>query len=124
MKKKIGFIGLGEMGKWMSLNLLKAGYDVMVSDIDPEAVAFLTDQGAESAGNPSEMAGRVDWALVMVDLSLPGKYPRLNITALIFPRNSPGIFSAICWWLPEISVTCSAKPFASSLIRDSVNACC
>ena len=26
MKQKIGFIGLGEMGKWMSLNMVKAGY--------------------------------------------------------------------------------------------------
>lgn len=67
MEKKIGFIGLGEMGKWMSLNLLKAGYEVMVSDIIPEAVQFLTDQGAESANTPSEMAGRVDWLF----LSLP-----------------------------------------------------
>ena len=67
MEKKIGFIGLGEMGKWMSLNLLKAGYEVIVSDIIPEAVQFLTDQGAESANTPSEMAGRVDWLF----LSLP-----------------------------------------------------
>ena len=61
MEKKIGFIGLGEMGKWMSLNLLKAGYAVVVSDIIPEAVRFLTEQGAESADTVSEMAGQVDW---------------------------------------------------------------
>jgi len=67
MEKKIGFIGLGEMGKWMSLNLLKAGYKVIVSDIIPEAVQFLTDQGAESANTHSEMAGQVDWLF----LSLP-----------------------------------------------------
>ena len=34
MEQKIGFIGLGEMGKWMSLNLVKAGYDVSVCDIN------------------------------------------------------------------------------------------
>ena len=67
MEKKIGFIGLGEMGKWMSSNLLKAGNEVMVFDIIPEAVQFLTDQGAKSAGSPSEMAGQVDWLF----LSLP-----------------------------------------------------
>ena len=67
MEKKIGFIGLGEMGKWMSLNFLKAGYDVMVSDVIPEAVKFLTDQGAETADTPSEMADKVDWLF----LSLP-----------------------------------------------------
>jgi 3-hydroxyisobutyrate dehydrogenase-like beta-hydroxyacid dehydrogenase len=67
MEKKIGFIGLGEMGKWMSLNLLKAGYEVMVSDVIPDAVKFLTDQGAGTAGTPSEMADKVDWLF----LSLP-----------------------------------------------------
>ena len=30
--KKIGFIGLGIMGKPMSKNLLKAGYELMVND--------------------------------------------------------------------------------------------
>ena len=67
MEKKIGFIGLGEMGKWMSLNLLKAGYEVIVSDVIPDAVKFLTGQGAGSAGTPSEMADKVDWLF----LSLP-----------------------------------------------------
>ena len=67
MEKKIGFIGLGEMGKWMSLNLLKAGYAVVVSDILPEAVQFLTEQGAEPTNSVSEMAGQVDWLF----LSLP-----------------------------------------------------
>ncbi len=33
---KIGFIGLGVMGKPMALNLVKAGFSLMVSDINPE----------------------------------------------------------------------------------------
>ena len=45
MRKNIGFIGLGEMGKWMALNIMKAGYPVTVYDIDPDAVKFLTEQG-------------------------------------------------------------------------------
>jgi len=67
MEKKIGFIGLGEMGKWMSLNIVKAGYDVSVYDINPAAVKFLTDQGAKAVQNPAELAGKVDW----IFLSLP-----------------------------------------------------
>ena len=39
--QKIGFIGLGVMGKPMSLNLLKAGYNVMVFDINKDAVKEL-----------------------------------------------------------------------------------
>ena len=36
---KIGFIGLGIMGKPMSKNLLKAGYELVVLDFNQEAVA-------------------------------------------------------------------------------------
>ena len=39
MVKNIGFIGLGQMGKWMALNLLKSNFNLMVSDIDPAVVA-------------------------------------------------------------------------------------
>ena len=67
MERKIGFIGLGEMGKWMSLNILKKGYDVSVCDIDADAVRFLTDQGARSFRDPAHLAGKVDCVL----LSLP-----------------------------------------------------
>ncbi|MBW1962408.1 MAG: NAD-binding protein [Deltaproteobacteria bacterium] len=65
--KKIGFIGLGQMGKWMSLNLVKAGFDVWVLDINPEAVTFLTDQGAKAFESPAEMAQRVE----VIFMSLP-----------------------------------------------------
>ncbi|MBT3254904.1 MAG: NAD(P)-dependent oxidoreductase [Deltaproteobacteria bacterium] len=67
MGTKIGFIGLGEMGKWMARNILKAGFDLTVLDMDPEAVKFLTDQGAESAATAGELAALADW----IFLSLP-----------------------------------------------------
>ena len=35
---KIGFIGLGIMGKPMAKNLLKAGYSLVVNDLNPNAV--------------------------------------------------------------------------------------
>jgi len=50
MKKKIGFIGLGIMGKPMSKNLLKAGYELLVYDLTPQSVKVLVDAGAEAAG--------------------------------------------------------------------------
>ncbi|UCB47474.1 MAG: 2-hydroxy-3-oxopropionate reductase, partial [Spirochaetota bacterium] len=40
-KKVIGFIGLGIMGKPMSLHLLKAGYSLVVHDINREPVSEL-----------------------------------------------------------------------------------
>jgi 3-hydroxyisobutyrate dehydrogenase-like beta-hydroxyacid dehydrogenase len=67
MKEKIGFIGLGTMGKWMALNMLKAGYPMRVYDINPVPVQFLADQGAAAAQSPADVAAGVDWLF----LSLP-----------------------------------------------------
>ena len=67
MKKKIGFIGLGQMGKWMALNLHRSGFDLTVADIDPAAVAFLTAEGAKAAASPAELSEQADW----IFLSLP-----------------------------------------------------
>ena len=47
---KIGFIGLGIMGKPMAKNLLKAGVDLLVCDLNEEAVTEVTQAGAEAAG--------------------------------------------------------------------------
>ncbi len=49
MSKKVGFIGLGQMGKWMAINLVKAGNDVTVFDISPEAVQFVTSKALRPA---------------------------------------------------------------------------
>ena len=46
MPKKIGFIGLGQMGKWMALNFLKADYRISVYDINTQAVDILVQNGA------------------------------------------------------------------------------
>ncbi|TVY10986.1 2-hydroxy-3-oxopropionate reductase [Paenibacillus cremeus] len=56
MKKKIGFIGLGIMGRPMSLNLMKAGYPLCVFDINPDAVSTLEAAGARAAASPKEVA--------------------------------------------------------------------
>jgi 3-hydroxyisobutyrate dehydrogenase-like beta-hydroxyacid dehydrogenase len=65
--KKIGFIGLGQMGKWMASNLVKCGFDLTVFDINPAAAALLSKQGAAQTSSPDELARRVD----LIILSLP-----------------------------------------------------
>ena len=65
--KKIGFIGLGQMGKWMASNLVKCGFDLTVFDINEEVVAFLTKQGAARTTSAAELSRRVD----LIILSLP-----------------------------------------------------
>lgn len=56
MDKKIGFIGLGIMGRPMAKNLLKAGYSLKVYDLNKEAVSDLVSAGAEEGSSVSEVA--------------------------------------------------------------------
>lgn len=63
---KIGFIGLGIMGKPMSKNLIKAGYSLVVSDLNKAAVDELVALGAETANSPKEVAEKVDVVITML----------------------------------------------------------
>ena len=66
MKKKIGFIGLGIMGRPMSKNLLKAGYPLVVHDIRPEPVEELVGLGARDGGSPKEVAEQSEVVIAML----------------------------------------------------------
>lgn len=63
---KIGFIGLGIMGKPMSKNLVKKGYDLIVNDRNQAAVAELVALGAESANSAKEVAEKSDVIITML----------------------------------------------------------
>jgi len=63
---KIGFIGLGIMGKPMSKNLLKAGYELIVMDRNQEAVGEVVAAGATSAATPKEVAAQSDIIITML----------------------------------------------------------
>jgi 3-hydroxyisobutyrate dehydrogenase-like beta-hydroxyacid dehydrogenase len=56
MSRAIGFIGLGAMGKPMSLNLIKKGFSLWVYDILPEKMKPLIAQGARACGSGREVA--------------------------------------------------------------------
>nr|WP_319776292.1 2-hydroxy-3-oxopropionate reductase [uncultured Sphaerochaeta sp.] len=63
---KIGFIGLGIMGKPMAKNLIKAGYSLVVNDINKEAVAELVTAGAAEAASAKEVAQQSDVVVTML----------------------------------------------------------
>ncbi|MBZ4673335.1 MAG: 2-hydroxy-3-oxopropionate reductase [Spirochaeta sp.] len=63
---KIGFIGLGIMGKPMAKNLIKAGYSLVVNDINKEAVAELVSAGAAEAASAKEVAQQSDVVVTML----------------------------------------------------------
>lgn len=54
MNQTLGFIGLGNMGHPMALNLLKAGFHLRVYNRSPEKAGPLVKQGAQAVRDPSE----------------------------------------------------------------------
>lgn len=85
---KVGFIGLGIMGKPMSKNLLKAGYELVVFDFNKDAVKEVTECGAVSAASGREVAEQCGVVITMVP-------------------NSPHVRAAV---LGENGVADGAKP--------------
>jgi 2-hydroxy-3-oxopropionate reductase len=63
---KIGFLGLGIMGRPMALNTLKAGHEVVVWARRAESMLPLAEAGARIATSPAEVARQVDVVISMV----------------------------------------------------------
>jgi len=65
-KEKIGFVGIGIMGKPMALNLLKAGYELTVHNRTRAKAEQLLTEGAAWAANPADVANRSDVVIICV----------------------------------------------------------
>jgi 3-hydroxyisobutyrate dehydrogenase-like beta-hydroxyacid dehydrogenase len=74
---KVGYIGLGLMGKSIARNILKAGFPLTVHNRSRAAVDELLAEGASAAGSPSELAAQVD----VVFTNLPDS-PDVELVAL------------------------------------------
>ena len=74
---KIGFIGLGIMGKPMSKNLVKAGYELVVNDFNQSSIDELVALGAKAAASASEVANECDVIITMLPNS-----PHVRVVAL------------------------------------------
>ena len=118
---KVGYIGLGLMGKSIARNILKAGFPLVVHNRSQAAVDELVEEGATSARTPAETAAQVD----VVFTNLPdspdveavalgqngiqaGAYP-----GLIFVDNStikPAVSRQIAEELREKNVLCLDAP--------------
>ncbi len=66
MSCKIGFVGLGIMGKPMSRNLMKAGHRLTVFDVVPEAVAALAADGATAGASAADVASKCEIVITML----------------------------------------------------------
>jgi 3-hydroxyisobutyrate dehydrogenase-like beta-hydroxyacid dehydrogenase len=56
----VGFVGVGIMGSRMAGNLQKAGFKLVVHDLERQAASHLLNASADWADSPRELAGRAD----------------------------------------------------------------
>ena len=106
---KIGFIGLGIMGKPMSKNLIKAGYSIIVNDVNKAAVAELVALGAESAENAAEIARRSDVIITMLPNSPHVKQVVLGLNGVIEGAKPGLVLIDMSSIAPLVSREVSAK---------------
>ncbi len=87
---RVGYIGLGLMGKSIALNILKAGFPLVVHNRSRAAVAELVAAGAREAFTPAEVAAQVD----IIFTNLPDT-PDVELVALgpqgIIESAHPGL---------------------------------
>ncbi|AYM01703.1 2-hydroxy-3-oxopropionate reductase [Levilactobacillus yiduensis] len=100
---KLGFVGLGIMGKPMAKNLVKAGHDLTVFDFKDEAVNELVELGATAATDGKSVAENSDVIFTMVPNSP-------NVEAALF--NDGGIVEGLSAGKTVIDMS-SINPLAS-----------
>src|ERR1043165_8379406 len=65
--RTVGFIGIGNMGRPMSANLVKGGYTVVLYDLDAKrAQSAAKDIGAKAAGTLAELGEQADAIVTML----------------------------------------------------------
>ncbi|KRE49551.1 2-hydroxy-3-oxopropionate reductase [Paenibacillus sp. Soil522] len=115
MKKRIGFIGLGIMGRPMSSNLLKAGYELSVFDINKEAVTALAAEGARAAASPKEVAEHSEIIFTMLPNSQHVKEVILGENGILNGASKGSVIIDMSSISPVVSKELSVKAVNAGL---------
>lgn len=95
--RKIGFIGLGHMGRPMVKHLLAAGFEVQVFDVVPVAVQACIEMGAKAVDKPGDVARGAEVVFTMLQTGaqvtsvcqgIDGVFAQLNNEALYIDTSS------------------------------------
>lgn len=90
---KIGFVGLGNMGGGMALNLVKAGHEVVAFDLAEPALVRAREGGCATAKTAAEAGTGVDAIVTMLPA---GKHVASVYAEQIFPAAKPGTLFLDC----------------------------
>ena len=77
---KVGFIGTGNIGTPMALQLMNNGFDLFVNDINFASAEILINQGAKWVGSPKDLSEKVD----VISVCLPGP---IEVKEVVFGEN-------------------------------------
>lgn len=84
---KVGFIGLGMMGRNAALSIQRKGFDLVVYDVRPEALGPLVENGAQAGKSPADVLDQVDIVVSMV-------FGPKEVEAVV--RGEKGLLSTDC----------------------------
>lgn len=106
---KVGFIGLGTMGRNAARNVRRAGFDMVVYDVRPEAIAAQVAPGVGAGQSPAYVLARCDVTVTMV-------FGPKEIEQVL--RGENGFLSTDCTGKYWIDMTTSSPKLMRSLAGD------
>lgn len=115
-KTRVGFVGLGIMGRPMARNVLAAGFAVVVYDLIADAVNDLVSVGAIAANSPAEVATASDVVLLCLPDSPDVEAAMTGGQGLLAGARSGQIFVDMSTISPVTARTLAAKAAAQGVI--------
>ncbi|RZL84612.1 MAG: NAD(P)-dependent oxidoreductase [Rhodococcus sp. (in: high G+C Gram-positive bacteria)] len=106
---KVGFIGLGRMGRGMATNIVRAGVDLTVYDLSPDAVQALKNEGASVATSVGQVARECE----LIFTSLPGPREVENVI-----RQPNGVLDNLRPGLALFDLSTSSATLAQQLAAE------
>lgn len=112
---KVGFIGLGKMGRGMALNLVRKGFDVVAHDINPKAVDDLVGAGAKAAKSIAEAARGADVIITMLPNSAIVQEAVAGAAGILASARPGAIVMDMSTVAPEVTDQLAAAAVAKGL---------
>ena len=109
MAERIGFVGLGIMGKPMAKNLLKAGYSLTVYDIVGANLEEVVTEGATGASSSREVAANSDKIITMLPDSADSEAAILGPSGVLEGASSGAIIVDMSSIAPSVSQKIAAE---------------
>ena len=99
---KVGFIGLGGIGKPMAINIAKSGFDLTVTDLREQPLEELSQYGARIAKNPREVAESAEIVLASLPSNVASEQVALSTDGVLAGAKSGDIYVELSTISPEV----------------------